>query len=446
MVKSFVSSNSERSNTVKWNIIFSGLIKLVNIAISLLLVPLTINYVNSELYGIWLSLSSIAAWFGLFDIGFGLGLRNRLTTAIALHKYKYGKILVSTTYGFMAVVFFIVALLVSWGCTLIDWAYLLNIPSSYNAIVTRSFQIVIVAFCVRMVLQVITNVSQAFQMTALANSVDMTGNIFSLIFVYILTKTVFPNLIYLSAVLCFAPLIAFVGANIFLYKRLYKLVRPSIVYIRKFVIRDIVSLGSRFFMVQFVVVVLFQTTNLIISHFCGPEQVTVYNIAYKYMIVSLMILTIIQSPIWSAYNDAYAKKDYHWMKLVYKKLLRVLLFAEICIFLLVVSSPIVYRLWIGNSVTIPLHITLLVGIYVGLSMASSLHAMIINGMGKIKLEMTIALLQGLIYIPLVYFSALYYSIEGVLVSLIIVSLMNVPVILIQVPRLLNQTASGIYNK
>ena len=440
------SSNNRRTNIVKTNILYSGIVKGINILVTILLVPLTINYINAELYGIWLSLSSIAAWFGFFDIGFGLGLRNRLTTAIALNKIKYGKVLVSSTYVFLLVIFSVVAILASWGCTYVDWTYLLNVSPEYDGMITLSFQIVIIAFCLRMVLQIVSNVSQAFQKTALANSIDMIGNMISLILVYVLTKTLLPDLIYLSIVLCLSPIIALIGANIYLFKGPFESVSPSAIYVRKFVIRDIASLGSQFFLLQIVGIIVFQATNFLISHYCGPEQVTVYNIAYKYLTVALMAFTIIQSPIWSAYNDAYAKNDYEWMRSIYRKLIKILLLAEFVILLLVIISPIVYKIWIGDSVIIPFYITCLVGIYVGLSLIGSMHAMIVNGMGKIKLEMITALIQGIVYIPMVYYMASLWSINGILASLIIATFFSFPVVFLQVPKLLNQTASGIYDK
>ena len=73
-----VIKGHERSVKAKKNIIASFLIRGLSIGISLILVPLTINYINSARYGIWLTLSSIVAWFSFFDIGLTQGLRNNI--------------------------------------------------------------------------------------------------------------------------------------------------------------------------------------------------------------------------------------------------------------------------------------------------------------------------------------------------------------------------------
>ena len=83
---------------VKRNIVGSFAVKGINVLISLLLIPLTIGYINSKLYGVWLTLSTIVTWISFFDIGLGNGLRNRAAEAIAHGKIKYARVLVSTSY------------------------------------------------------------------------------------------------------------------------------------------------------------------------------------------------------------------------------------------------------------------------------------------------------------------------------------------------------------
>ena len=61
-----INKGHKRSVKAKKNILASFMIKGGSIAISLILVPLTINYVNPTSYGIWLTLSSMVGWFWLF--------------------------------------------------------------------------------------------------------------------------------------------------------------------------------------------------------------------------------------------------------------------------------------------------------------------------------------------------------------------------------------------
>ena len=102
---SIIFSGDKRTAIIKKNVLGSFLIRLCSIAVSLLLVPLTLGYVSSELYGVWLTISSIVIWLGFFDVGFSLGLKNKLAEAIALNNWERGKHLVSTTYFMMFIIF-----------------------------------------------------------------------------------------------------------------------------------------------------------------------------------------------------------------------------------------------------------------------------------------------------------------------------------------------------
>jgi len=87
MVRNFFTKGHQRTLDVKKNVLGSLLIKGVSIGISLLLVPLSIDYINKAQYGVWLTLSSLISWISFFDIGFTHGLRNKFAEAKAKWKY-----------------------------------------------------------------------------------------------------------------------------------------------------------------------------------------------------------------------------------------------------------------------------------------------------------------------------------------------------------------------
>ena len=73
------------------NILFSGFLKIVGLLTSLVIVPITINYLNNEVYGIWMTITSILYWITTFGIGLGDGVRNCVAEAWAPHDTKRGK-------------------------------------------------------------------------------------------------------------------------------------------------------------------------------------------------------------------------------------------------------------------------------------------------------------------------------------------------------------------
>ena len=129
---SIIFSGDKRTATIKKNVLGSFLIRMCSIAVSLLLVPLTLGYVSSELYGVWLTISSIVIWLGFFDVGFSLGLKNKLAEAIALNNWERGKHLVSTTYFMMFIIFIPLCVIMEIAIGFVDWPSFLNIDPKYN--------------------------------------------------------------------------------------------------------------------------------------------------------------------------------------------------------------------------------------------------------------------------------------------------------------------------
>ena len=197
----FFTSGHKRSIEARKNIAASFVIKGLSIIISLAIVPLTMNYVNPTQYGIWLTLSSIVAWFSFFDIGFGNGLRNRFTEAKASGNLVNARIYVSTTYAVLTIIFSVVWLVFLIVNIFVDWSKILNAPSEMVGELTKLALIVFSFFCLQIVLKTINTILIADQKPAKAAFFDTLSQLLALIIIYILTKTTQGSLLYLGLAL-----------------------------------------------------------------------------------------------------------------------------------------------------------------------------------------------------------------------------------------------------
>ena len=437
-------SGNQRSVTVKKNIIGSLCIKGVSILVSLMLVPMTLGYVSSELYGIWLTLSSIMVWLGFFDVGFTLGLKNKLAEAIALGEWQRGKALVSTTYFMMLLIFVPLCLLLELVVPTINWASFLNVASVYNDAIIKALHVLVACFCIQMIIQVLTAVISAYQQVALSSAFPVIGNCLSLIVIFALTKLCPPSLMALAFAISAMPVLVLVVASAVLYHKRFRAVSPDFKFIDKAYVRDLFGLGAKFFLIQIQVIVLYQCTNILISNVSGPNDVTTYNIAYKYLSVAMMIYTIILGPLWPAFTDAYTKKDFGWMRNVYKKMIKVYIVSAVILIGMIVCSPFAYHVWIGTKAEIPFVMTLMVGLYMVIYTWDSLQVQLINGVGTIKLQTLVTMTGMVLYIPLALLLGKYLGAIGVVLSMTIITTIYAFFFTIQICKILKQKASGIW--
>jgi len=441
-----ITKGNERSVAVKKNIIGSFFLKGISIIVSMLLVPATIGFVNAELYGVWLTLSSMMIWLGFADVGFTQGLKNKLTEAIAQNDWERGKALVSTTYVMMFVIFLPLCVILELIVPLVHWSSLLNINPIYEKDILQAMQVLVIFACTQMVANVIVSVVAAFQKVALSGSFLVIGNVLSLINVYLLRACCSPSLFSLVFAVSAMPILVTIIATLILYKGKFRRVAPSFRTVNTSYIKDLFCLGYKFFIINIQVLVLYQSTNILISYVSSPIEVTYYNIAYKLLNCAMMVYTIITAPLWPAYTDAYVRNDYDWMKKMKKSMVRILFLSIIgCIFLVLISSTL-YSVWIGTNINIPFTWSALVGVYVIVYCCQNLNGTILVAMSKIKLNIILLTLGMLVHLPLSLALSKWIDGYAVIVSMSIITIIYAIVYQIQVNMLLNKKAYGIWNE
>lgn len=409
LLKDFFTKGHERSIKAKKNILASFLIRGCSIAISLLLVPLTINYVNASRYGIWLTLSSIVAWLSFFDIGLTQGLRNKFAEAKAKGDDNIARVYVSTTYALLSIIFLCIWFLFLIGNNFLNWPEILKVSESMQSEITTLSVIVFTYFCLSFVLKIITTILLADQKPAKSSLIDLLGQVFSLIFILILVKTTEGSLINLGIALCVSPLLVLVGANLFFFTSIYKKYRPALSQVKFSYARGLFSLGLVFFLISFAGIVQFQTANIIIARNFGTEDVTSYNIVFKYFGVLNMIFFIFLTPFWSASTEAYQKNDIEWIKNGIKKYnyLNILFMLAGLVMLLI--SATVYRLWLGaGKVNIAFTLSFWGFLYYTISMFGGKYVYFLNGISTLRIQFLSSIISPFLYVASAILFIKYY--------------------------------------
>jgi O-antigen/teichoic acid export membrane protein len=302
----------------------------------------------------------------------------------------------------------------------INWCAFLTVNAIYDYEIRQTLYILTSLFFAQILLNTLSAVLSAFQETAVVSVLGLLGQIFVLLILLGVRYFKDPSL----AVLCFsfmgAPVLVMCGATIYLYHGRLCTVAPSIRYFNKNCIYSLCDMGLKFFLIQLQVIVLFQSTNIIIAHLANQEVVAQYNIAYKYIGAAEMLLVIFITPLWPAFTEAFARKDFNWMRSVYKKFSILYLYFLLLIILMIVFSPIVYHVWLGNKIEIPVSMTIFIGIYMVVRCWDSIQVYMLNGIGDIKMQMYVTLIGLIAHIPLSFIIGKYMGALGVTCSMTII--------------------------
>ena len=379
-----------RSVKANKNTIFMLLFRGINILISLMYVPLLINSLSSYRYGIWLTITSIMVWLNLFDMGLGNGLRNKLSQSIAKNDTKEAKYLISTAYASITILALALNGLFFVITAHLDWSRILNVPATMRQEVTTLVNMVFILVSVQFVLSIINSMLLAFHKPAYSSLITTFGQIVAFgavaFCVLVLKET---SLFILGLIISLSPVIMLILFTIYIFAKEFRLYTPNFRYIKFSYLNKILSLGLKFFALQIITIILYQTCNIIIAQNIGQEGVAEYNIAYKYIGLVYMVFSIIVTPYWSASTEAYARGDLEWIKQSAKKLNFIGILLSLVGVGLLVFSDFSYKIWIGKTIVADYKTLGLALIYFMLLIRYSTYGYILNGIGKIHLQLII---------------------------------------------------------
>jgi O-antigen/teichoic acid export membrane protein len=443
--KAFTNINKRSAKAYK-NIVGLFAIKGVGMAIGLITVPLTLNYLDPVRYGIWITLSTFITWLALFDIGLGNGLRNRLAEAIAKNDITKARIYISTTYAGLILVFTGVYVLFFIANFFLDWTVILNTSKDLKDELSLLVNIVFLFFCIQFVINLIYTIAYAKQEPALTQAFSVLGSLLSLGGIYLLTIYTHGRLIYLGVMLASVPLITGLIITIVLFSTRYKNLKPSFKYVHFTELRSLLNIGIKFFFLQIIALVLYQTNNLIITQLFGPSEVTPYSIAFRYFGIATFAFTTILVPYWSAFTDAYARGEIDWIKKVMRNLKLIWLGLLVLVALLFFSSKFVIHLWVGDTVIVQKSLYLVMALYVIITGLLAVYSSFLNGVGKIKIQFYTSATLAIFHIPLAIYFSKQFGIMGTMFSLIFFGLIQITVFEKQYRKIINNTDSGIWSK
>ena len=437
-----------RGKKVQKNILIIIILQGISVFTSFLLVPLTIDYVSASEYGIWLTISSIVGWFSLVDIGMGSGLKNKLTEALAKNDTVLAKKYVSTTYISLGVfVTLVFSILLAVTCFM-DWAVILNQPESMRSMLTETMFVVIAFFALRMIVSLVGMILTAHMLPAASAAINTASNLLVLLAIFILAKMIPGDLRVLALVLSGIPVLIYMLVSLVLFAKKYRDISPSLKFFDKREMGSLLNLGFGFFFIKISMILLFQTSNIIIIHWFTNEDVVVYNIAYKLFSVAFILFDMLVQPYWTAFTDAWVKKDTDWIKDSIQKLLRTWKIISLCTVIVLFLSPVIYSIWIDGSVHIPFILSAVMCLYFICRCYGGTYNMFINGTGKIRIQSITLAVMTLLYIPLAFLlvKILNIGLIAIPLSLIVTDFYSLFIARTQYKRLLNNRATGLWNK
>lgn len=442
------SSGESLTGVVVKSSAISFVAKALTMIAGLVTMPIVYNALDKYQFGVYATLTSIISWIDLFDFGITQGLRNRLTEARADGDILKARRYISTSYVLLFLIAFSLFLVYCACSRFLNWQAILNADVLERNLLDRLAFLVFSFFLIRFVASVINKIYYAFQKSYL---VDVTQLIGKIIYLLILVALSFNKSITLinvavlqSAIAAGVPILA--ALYFFLFSE--KEYKPSFKLVDFRITGQIMGLGWQFFVISLALLVIHSGNNLLISQFVDPASVPSYSLSYNLYSYVLLAYTIIITPLWSAYTEAWRKGDVAWIKTTMNRIKKIFFLFVVGCGVIVVASPLIFRIWIGEKADVPMIMAAAVAIMMLLDMWIRIYDFFINGVGKIRVQMIINIIMACLNIPLAYVFSVVLEMGAIGVVLASIISYGVSAIIspIQARMILDGTAKGIWNK
>lgn len=368
--------------------------------ISYISVPLTLNYLQDERYGVWQTILTVISWASLSNFGIGNGLRNKVTQSITEKKFDKLKSYITSAYIYLTIISIIILISSIIVVLFADVNVLFKNNTLGSNEIIISFIVVIFSFCINFILGISSSIIYGIHKSSIVNLFQAITGVITLLGIIFIKN--YSNVSLINIALVY--LIANTLSNILLtgYTFIDSRFRPNLKYRNKAYGKELTSIGIEFFILQCASIVLFSTDNFIISSFIGVNAVTDYSLVAKLFQVVSTMFSILLVQLWSSVAEATCNNQYRWIESAIKRLLILLLPTAIVLFIIVNKFDLIIKLWVGRTINVDNNLIVLSAVYAWIICFNGIFTNVQNGMSKIRVQTISSIISCALNIPLAY--------------------------------------------
>jgi O-antigen/teichoic acid export membrane protein len=407
----------ERQRRVALTALLSSVSKGVAIATGLLAVPLTINYLGVERYGLWMTVSSLITLFAFADLGIGNGLVSEVASAQALGDVRQAAEAVSSAFLVLGIVSLLGAALFGAVYSEVSWPGLFNV-SSATAVREAGPALAVFVWCflVNVPLGIVQRIQMGCQegyVSALWSALGQIGALLAVI-AAIRYEGGLPALILaMSGV----PILVTAASAVYLFGRQHRDLRPRWALASWATALRIVGTGGWFLLLQIIAAFHYSADNLIIARLLGPSEVSRYAVGMRLALVCPMITGMWLMPLWPAISEAVARDDWLWVRRTFKRaFVWSTVFNFVGAIVLTTIGDAIAHVWIGRDINLGFGLLGGFGLFTLAAGISGPVAMFMNGMGIIKIQTVTCVLMAVVSLWARIHFAPAYGVTGVILS------------------------------
>lgn len=405
---------AERHRRMFWSAFANTGARGTGIVTTLITVPLTIHYLGTERYGMWMTISSLIALFAFVDFGLGSGLMTSISHAHGANDEVGARKLTSTSFLFFLGIASALGLVLGVVAPLLPWASLYNVTSA-EAVADAGPATIVFLACnlVGLPLSIAEQVRAGYQSSFSHSFWVGLGNVFSLVSVLVAIHFK-AGLPWLVVSMAGGPVVAALLSFISLFWFERPQLRPSPGFFSRAATDDLFRTGGLFVALHIAAFLSQGSDNFILIQLVGGDAVARYSVAIRLFGLAPMLLTLLTTPLWAAYGEAIARHDIDWVRTTLGRslLLTAVVASAASVALLIIGRPLIV-LWVGEAVLPPQSLLVGMAIWSVIGVVGHTLSMLLNAARVIRFQLICATLMTIAVLTLKIVLTKHWGLPGI---------------------------------
>jgi O-antigen/teichoic acid export membrane protein len=330
--------------------VFAGLSKLIGLVTVAISVPITVKYLGTERYGMWMTISSLIAVLSFADLGIGNGLVSALASSHGRRETDTMVRLISSTFFMLVALAIIVLLLFLCSYPLVRWERVFGATTAQAVAEAGPSVLAFVAcFALGLPFTLVQRTQLGLQESWRASVWQSGASVLSLVGVVVAAEN-HAGVVWLVVAMNGGTTFTGVLNTVVEFGFRKPQLRPKWHMYSTGFARRLLGTGSAFVILQLCIVLGTASDSIIIAQIFGAAAVGAYAVTYRLFQTSL-IFGLFMSPLWPALGEALGRGDYAWAQRALNRaiFLSVSLGAVLALGLLFFGRPLIH-IWVGGAI------------------------------------------------------------------------------------------------
>jgi len=376
--------------------------KLVQLASTVVLMPVMLHALGPARFGVWGAAASLAWLSGVMDIGTGSALVTLVARAVARgHGHEARRhVAGALTLGICISLPLLLLLTIAWAC---------GAGRGDGAV----YLIALVGLTINLPLHSASNVFMALQEGYYAGFWELVQTVLTT--AGLLVAALSTQDVRVCVGVVYGGLVLSNLASLIHLFVLHAELRPERLPERVAAVREVFSSGVMFFLMGIAGSLSFMLDNVLALQLLGPEASAQMTIALRICIAAVGMLVVLSQPLWPAFTDAAHQSDRHWIERNLARGMALLTGVSLAgSVVLVLWGERLLRLWLHGALDISRGLLIAISAWIIVQALIRVPNLLLNGLLLIRFQTAVFAIATTLALALKFVLAGRFGVSGIL--------------------------------